>query len=460
MKKNTSLYTIFISLVATIGGLLFGFDSGVINGTVKGLESAFQLDEAGIANSVASMLLGCAVGALLTGNIADKFGRKPIMIITAIGFTISAWGSGIATSSFEFIVYRIVGGVSVGAASVLAPTYISEVAPKEIRGRLASLQQLAIVTGIFLAFLCNYLIEGQSGGVTTQWLLNFQAWRWMFWVEISPAIIFFLAAIFIPESPRYLVIVGKIDLAKKVLKKISNVNVDQLVKEIQASVLKDRKPKITDLYDKVNKRIHPILWAGIGLSVFQQFVGINVIFYYGSVLWESVGFGESESLQINVIGGAVNILSTVLAIFLIDKTGRKPLLFTGSIIMAIALLVMAFIFGGATFDPKAEKLILDHTSGIIALIAANVYVFAFGFSWGPVVWVMLGEMFNNKIRGAALSVAAGTQWFANYLITITFPLLKGVLGWTYFFYGSCALLSALFVKKILKETKGISLEEM
>ncbi|MBB1356194.1 sugar porter family MFS transporter, partial [Pseudoalteromonas sp. SR45-5] len=444
--ENTSLfYVIFISAVAAIGGFLFGFDSGVINGTVSALGNAFNSSSVATGFNVASVLLGCAFGALAAGPLADKFGRRAIMIITAIIFAISAFGSGISESSAEFIFYRLFGGLGIGAASVLAPAYIAEVAPPALRGRLATLQQLAIVLGLFAAFLSNYLIADAAGSAQNILMLDTAAWRWMFWAELVPAILFLVGVLFIPESPRYLVAQGKVDDAKAVFSKISDDNADKQISDVKSSLRSDKKPSIRDLFIDGSKKVHPIVWAGVALSVFQQFVGINVVFYYGSELWQAAGFDESQSLFINVLAGTTNIVSTFIAIALVDKVGRKPLLLVGSIGMFISLSALTYIFGSAGLD-EAGKLALSDNMGTFALIMANLFVVFFGLSWGPVVWVLLGEMFKNRIRGAALAVAASAQWIANFAITMTFPIMLANIGLAgaYGFYALSALISIFF----------------
>lgn len=459
---QTSLfYVIFISAVAAIGGFLFGFDSGVINGTVSALGNAFNSSSVATGFNVASVLLGCALGALAAGPLADKFGRRAIMIITAIIFAISAFGSGISESSAEFIFYRLFGGLGIGAASVLAPAYIAEVAPPALRGRLATLQQLAIVLGLFAAFLSNYLIADAAGSAQNILMLDIAAWRWMFWAELVPAVLFLVGVLFIPESPRYLVAQGKVDDAKAVFSKISDDNADKQISDVKRSLHSDTKPSIRDLFIDGSKKVHPIVWVGVALSVFQQFVGINVVFYYGSELWQAAGFDESQSLFINVLAGTTNIVSTFIAIALVDKVGRKPLLLVGSIGMFISLSALTYIFGSAGLD-DAGKLALSDNMGTFALIMANLFVVFFGLSWGPIVWVLLGEMFNNRIRGAALAVAASAQWIANFAITMTFPIMLANIGLAgaYGFYALSALISIFFVVKYIKETRGKTLESM
>ncbi|MBN8445337.1 MAG: sugar porter family MFS transporter [Gammaproteobacteria bacterium] len=454
-------YIIFISAIAAIGGFLFGFDSGVINGTVTALGKAFNSDAVATGFNVASVLLGCAVGALCAGPAADKYGRKPVMLLTALVFAISAWGSGDADTASAFIWYRLLGGLGIGAASVLAPAYISEVAPPAFRGRLATLQQLAIVLGLFMAFVSNYLIAAAAGGAEAVLWLELPAWRWMFWMELVPSVLFLLGVLLIPESPRFLVAQGRIAEANQVFSRICPGDEAAQIERVQQSLAGDKKPGFVDFLVKGTSKIQPIIWVGIALSVFQQFVGINVVFYYGAELWQAAGFDESQSLFINVLAGTTNIVSTFVAIALIDKVGRKPPLLVGSIGMFVTLAVLTVIFGTAGLD-AAGKLMLSDSTGTVALITANLFVVFFGISWGPVVWVLLGEMFNNRIRGAALAVAASAQWIANFAITMTFPIMLSSVGLAgaYGFYAFSALVSIFFVVRYVTETRGKQLEEM
>ena len=461
-SKENVLLIVLVCFVATIGGFLFGFDSGVINGTVDGLQSAFNSSNAGTGFNVSSMLIGCAIGAFCAGRLADKFGRRPILLIAAVFFIVSAWGSGISTTSLEFVIYRILGGLAVGAASVMTPAYISEIAPARFRGMLSSMQQVAIIFGLFCAFVSNYFLANTAGGSTELFLLDYATWRWMFWVELLPACLFLIALIFIPESPRYLVMVGKNKKAAKVLAKLYGDDIaNTKMQEIEKSLATDKhQPKLSDLLEKSTRRIRPIVWVGIGLATFQQLVGINVVFYYGAVLWQAAGFTESDSLLINIISGVVSILAVFITLFLIDKVGRKPFLLLGSIGMTVTLSVIVYVFYNAETGATGNLVLGDQ--GIVALVAANAYVFFFNLSWGPVMWVMLGEMFPNQIRGSGLAVAGFAQWIANFLITWSFPvMLTGIgLAGAYGFYALCALISVVFVFMCLNETKGKELEQM
>ncbi|MDC7806059.1 sugar porter family MFS transporter [Luteimonas sp BLCC-B24] len=460
--ENTGLI-ILISCVATIGGFLFGFDSGVINGTVDGLQRAFNSDSVGTGFNVASMLLGCAVGAFFAGRLADVFGRRSLLIVAAVLFLVSAWGSGVANGSLEFVLYRIVGGLAVGAASVMSPAYISEVSSARYRGRLATVQQIAIIGGLFAAFLSNYLLARVAGGSTAEFWGGYQAWRWMFWIEIAPAALFLVALFAIPESPRFLVARGRLAQAERVLVRLyGDVAGRRKLDEIRDSLAADQhRPKFSDLVSKVTGRVRPIVWVGIGLAVFQQLVGINVVFYYGAVLWQAVGFSENDALLINVLSGALSIGACIVSLLLVDRIGRKPLLWIGSAGMAVTLAAVTAAFATGTLGDDG-RLLLSDSMGVLALVAANLYVIFFNASWGPVMWVMLGEMFPNQIRGSGLAVAGLFQWGANFLITWTFPMLLAGIGLAgaYGLYAAAAALSVVFVLRYVHETRGRELEQM
>lgn len=484
-RTNMGLVLLTV-LVATIGGFLFGYDSGVINGTVDGLRLAFNSEDIGTGFNVASMLLGCAVGAAFAGRAADIWGRRAMMILAAIFFIVSAWGSGIATSSTEFVIYRMLGGLAVGAASVMAPAYISEIAPAHMRGRLTTIQQIAIISGLFFSFLANYLLAKTAGGSTEPLWFGFTTWRWMFWMELIPAVVFFFALFLIPESPRFLVIKGQHEKAVEVLGRLFGPKAAALkVAEIQQSLAADHKPRLSDLIDRKTGGVRMIVWAGIGLAVFQQLVGINIVFYYGAVLWQSVGLSESDALLINVLSGALSIAAVIAGLLVIDRMGRKPMLLMGSVGMAITLGLIAYAFSTGAFMAEGTQIaagtVLDNGTvyeastvltssfldltpemALLALVAANVYVMFFNFSWGPVMWVMLGEMFPNQIRGSGLAVSGFAQWIANFGITLSFPILAAEIGLTatYGFYAASALGSVFFVLVLVHETRGKELEQM
>ncbi|HET9872730.1 MAG TPA: sugar porter family MFS transporter [Propionibacteriaceae bacterium] len=448
-----------IASVAALGGFLFGYDSAVINGAVSAVSEVFDADAASLGFAVASALLGAAAGALAAGRIADHVGRLAVMKIAAVLFLLSAIGTGLAPSLWVLVVFRIVGGLGVGMASVIAPAYIAEIAPARIRGRLASLQQLAIVSGIFVSLLVDFLLARAAGGSTEDLWFGLGAWRWMFLAMSVPAIIYGILSYTIPESPRYLISKHKVSAATAILTKLLGAtNIDLKIQRIRETMERETEPSWQDLKGPSGK-IARIVWVGLLLSMFQQFVGINVIFYYSNVLWQAVGFDESSAFVITVISSVINIGTTLIAIATIDKFGRKPLLVIGSAGMTVTLATMAVIFGTARVVDGNP--VLEGAQGPIALIAANLFVVAFGMSWGPVTWVLLGEMFPNRMRAAALSLAAGGQWVANWIITVTFPGLKDVsLALAYGLYAMFALISLFFVFKFIEETKGKQLEDM
>ena len=449
-----------IASAAAMGGFLFGFDTAVINGAVGAIGEWAQVGAAQLGFSVASALIGCAFGAWFAGALAAKFGRIAVMKIAALLFFASSLGCGFVWDIWSLTIFRLIGGLAVGAASVIAPAYIAEVSPASIRGRLGSLQQLAIVTGIFVALLCDYALAAAAGGAANPLWFGLEAWRWMFMSECVPALIYGALAFKIPESPRYLVSKGRLEEAAQILEHYVGGSPSEKIAQIQETSHTEVKQSFSVLRGP-NLGLLPIVWVGLLLACFQQFVGINVIFYYSSVLWRAVGFGESESLLITVITSVTNIVVTVVAIMLIDKLGRKMLLLIGSGGMAATLGTMAYIFGTAPLDPATGQPNLVGAAGTVAIIAANLYVVFFGVSWGPVMWVMLGEMFNNKIRAYALAVAGAANWAANFVVSQTFPMLSEAgLGLAYGIYTTMALVSFVFVVRLVRETRGRELEDM
>ena len=453
-------YVIFIAGAAAMGGFLFGYDSAVINGAVTGIQKHFNVGANTTGFTVAAALLGSAVGAWFAGHAADRYGRVKVMLTAALLFFISGIGSGLAFSIWDLAAWRVVGGIAIGLASVIAPAYIAEVAPAQYRGRLGSLQQMAIVLGIFISQLANYALAQGAGGHSENKLGPLEAWQWMLMAEALPALLYGGLALIVPESPRYLIASNQHDRAVDVLLKVegSKTDVEGRIREIRSVISSEHKPGFRDLLGPSGFLL-PIVLIGIGLSVFQQFVGINVIFYYSSLLWQSVGIDESNSLLISISTSLVNIVGTVVAITVIDRVGRKPLALIGSTGMTIALLSLSWAFKHAVGTGGDAK--LSNGYATLALVGAHVYVFFFAMSWGVVVWVMLGEMFPNKIRALALSVAASFQWMANWIITQSFPSMsRWSLTGSYLIYACMAFLSILFVLRFIKETKGKSLEQM
>ncbi|SDL33654.1 MFS transporter, sugar porter (SP) family [Maridesulfovibrio ferrireducens] len=460
-KQSTSIiFVLLISAAAALGGFLFGFDTAVINGAVVALGEHFNVGPVLVGMSVSLALMGSAVGALSSGFISDRYGRVKPMLLAAVMFTASGIGSGFPFTVWDFIFWRFVGGMGIGLASAITPAYIAEISPANLRGRFGSLQQLAIVTGIFIAMLSNYILVKIAGGSASMDLwLGAETWRWMFWAEVPPALLYGFAALMIPESPRYLIGTGREREAESVLSRVLGEHVLEKIEEIKLTLRVENGSSFADLKGRFG--FTPIIWVGLGLSVLQQFVGINVIFYYGSMLWRSVGFSEENSLWITVITGVVNIVTTLVAIAFIDRVGRKPLLLLGSAGMLLTLGLLAFLFANAPLDAAGHPA-LSGSSATTALVAANLYVFCFGFSWGPVVWVLLGEMFNNRVRASALALGAGAQWVANFMVSASFPSLVewAGLGKTYSIYAFFAAVSFLFVMFFVRETRGKELEEM
>jgi sugar porter (SP) family MFS transporter len=462
LGQHATARVVLIAAAAALGGFLFGFDTAVINGAVDAVRGNFGLDATHIGFAVSCALLGSAAGAWYAGPLADRVGRVRAMQVAAVLLALSALGSGLVTGVGSLVFWRLVGGVGVGVASVIAPTYIAEISPAAVRGRLGSLQQLAIVLGIFAALLSDAWLASTAGGASHKLWFNLDAWRWMFLVAVVPALIYGSLVLGVPESPRHLVAKGRLAEAKDVLRQVlamhNDAALDAKVKDIQESLHSEYRPTLKDLRGP-RLGLLPVVWIGILLSVFQQFVGINVIFYYSSTLWHSVGFSEADSFSITVATSVVNVLVTLVAIALVDRIGRKPLLVIGSAGMVVTLGAMAWCFSQAT--GSGASLSLPAPWNMVALVAANAYVVFFGLSWGPMVWVLLGEMFPNRIRAIALAVAAAAQWLANFAITSTFPALAEMgLAFAYGLYAAFALISLIFVLKAVRETKGIELEDM
>ena len=451
---------ILVSSVAAMGGFLFGFDTAVINGAVDAIRHHFALSTTTTGLAVACALIGSAIGAWLAGGLANRLGRVRVMVIAAALFTVSSLGAGCAFSVWDFIAWRVIAGMGVGVASVIAPAYIAEVAPAHLRGRLGSLQQLAIVLGIFVALLTDFFFAHAADGASATLWLGGAAWRWMFIAGVVPSIVYGALALRIPESPRFLVGCGQRDAAAVVLREmLGDIDVDAKVAEIASSVEREHAPSLRDLRGP-RFGLLGIVWVGVALSMLQQLVGINVIFYYSTTLWHSIGLSEADAMTISVVTSIVNIAVTIVAIALVDRIGRRPLLLVGSAGMTLCLAAMAWSFAHGVETSGALR--LAPPFGTVALVAANGYVVFFGVSWGPVVWVLLGEMFSNRIRAAALAVAAAAQWGANFVVSVSFPALASTLGLaaSYAMFAAFAALSYAFVMRYIRETRGRELEDM
>lgn len=449
-----------LASTAALGGFLFGFDSAVINGAASGIKATFALSSFALGLVVSIALIGSAIGAWFAGYLAERFGRRRVMLVAAALFLLSAFGQAFPLGVYDLCLWRLIGGAGIGVASVMAPMYIAEIAPAQLRGRMGSLQQFAIVIGIFSTGLTNYLILGAAGSDSlNEWLFGIPAWRWMFLTMVIPALVYGYFAWRLPESPRYLVEIGKYDEAATVLSQIYTDDVTARVEDIRVSMQGEHKPRMSDLRGK-RFGLMPLVWIGIILSSLQQFVGINAVFYYSNTIWEAVGFSEGQAFQTSLITTGVNVAFTLVAIALVDKVGRKPLLLVGSFGMVAMLGTLTFVFGTAPIGSNGQPVLTDGPD-IVALLAFNIYVAFFAATWGPVVWVLLGEMFPNRIRAAALAVAAAAQWVANFLVSTAFPPLADIsLGLAYSVFTIFAILSIWFVIRHIHETKGVELEDM
>ncbi|WP_369029446.1 sugar porter family MFS transporter [Streptomyces adonidis] len=450
----------YISAAASLGGFLFGYDSAVINGAVTGIQHRFDVSAGQTGTIVASALLGSAFGAAVAGRLADRVGRLRVMHLAAALFAVSALGSSMPFSAWDLGAWRVVGGMAIGLASLIGPSYIAEVAPADHRGRLASFQQAAIVLGITASQLVNWAIAQGADGKSENPLGPLHAWQWMLMAAVVPALAYWFLTLRIPESPHFLVATGRLVQARAALRDLggTQTGTDDRIAEIQHALRTGHKPRVRDLLDG-RFGLLPIVWAGIGLAVFQQLVGINVIFYYSSLLWQSVGIDQSSSLLISLSTSIINIVGTVVAMLLIDRVGRRPLALTGSLGMAVSLAFAAWAFSYRT--GSGSTLSIPDAQGTVALIAAHAFVFFFAVSWGVVLWVMVGEMFPLRIRAAAMSVATAANWIANWAVTESFPRMSDwSLSSTYGLYACFALLSFVFVAGLVRETNGRKLEEM
>ncbi|PXW32629.1 UNVERIFIED_CONTAM: sugar porter (SP) family MFS transporter [Williamsia faeni] len=449
-----------VTVAAAVGGFLFGFDSSVVNGAVDSIGDHFELNHFMKGFSVAIALLGCALGAWFAGRLADIWGRKKVMLLGSALFTVSSIGTGLAFSVPDLLFWRVIGGLGIGIASVIAPAYIAEIAPATYRGALGSLQQLAITMGIFIALLSDALLADSAGSASSDLWFGIEAWRWMFMVGVVPALVYGVCALTIPESPRYLVGSNLDQEAARILTEVTG-EADPLarVKEIRLTLKRESSVSIKDIRGP-SFGLHPLVWVGIWIAVLQQFVGINAIFYYSTTLWQSVGFSESESFRTSVITALINVVMTFAAILFVDRIGRRKLLLIGSVGMFIGLLLACIAFTQQV--GSGDDITLPDDWGVVALIGANLFVVAFAATWGPVMWVMLGEMFPNRIRGVALGICTAVNWLANFTISLLFPELNSVLGlaWIYGFFAFCAFISWFYVHYKVPETKGMELEDM
>ena len=499
IKMNKS-YTILISLIVALGGFLLGFDSAVISGAVKGVTVYFEMTDTMLGFAVGCVIFGAMAGNLLAGPMADKFGRKRVLIIVAALFAISASWSALATGYTEFIIARIIGGVGIGGAILIAPIYIAEIAPPKLRGSLVSFNQLNIVIGISVAYFSNYFLVNMEG----------ESWRWMLGVEAIPAIIYFLALWTVPRSPRWLILkLNKVNLAQKTLQKIGGEEYAEItIAEIQRGLAKkEEKGKFSNLFQT---KYATIMIIALGIAFFQQITGINAIFYYAPTIFEQAGGSTDSSFLQAIVVGLTNLVFTLVAIWLIDKLGRKPLLLIGTTFMTIALLMAAFAFNNATYDfnettlkkiesPEIRNALADlegksfegqaalfteiepklnseqfldfkrnqitnfiQINATLVLIAILLYVAAFAISLGPVMWALISEVFPSKIKGIAISVVGFFNSLVSFSVTQVFPWELSNLGptTTFAIYALLSFFAILFVYKFVIETKGKTLEEV
>lgn len=436
-------FVTLVSMVSALGGLLFGFDTAVVSGAIGFMEEHFDLTKLQVGWAVSSLIIGCIVGAAMSGILGDRFGRKRVLIAAAILFIISSIGSAIPESFSGFIIARIIGGIGIGITSTLCPLYNAEIAPAKFRGRLVALNQLAIVTGIFLTYFVNLWISGFGDSA---WTVT-NAWRWMFGVGVVPGLLFLVLLFFVPESPRWLIKQGRAAAALPILLRIHG---EELAKKEVLDIKQSFEQESGSIKQLFSPGLRIALIVGVGLAFLQQVTGINAVMYYAPEIFKATGAGTNASLVQTILVGFINFLFTIVALWLIDKVGRKALLLVGSASMAICLLVIGIAFQ------------TGHTTGPLVLVFILLYVASFAISLGPVVWVIMSEIFPNRIRGKATAIAAMVLWAADYLVSQTFPPLLGSAGpaATFWIYGAMALIAFLFTWRIVPETKGKSLEEI
>ncbi len=450
---------IVASVSAAVGAFLFGFDSSVINGAVDAIASGFQLSAFLKGFAVAIALLGCAVGAWYAGQLSDRLGRKKVMLIGAVLFFASSIGSAFCGSVWDLMVWRVVGGFGIGVASVMTPSYISEIAPAKMRGSLTSVNQLAITIGIFAALLSDELLQNSAGGAAKAAFFGMSAWRWMFLVGVVPSVVYAVVSFLLPESPRYLVRAGKNDQARDILHNMGEPDPEKKVKDIKDSIQEEDRTSFADIKGP-RLGLRPLVWVGIILAALQQLVGINAIFYYSSTLWKSVGFSTADAFKTSVITSVINVVMTFVAILFVDKFGRRLLLLIGSCGMFLGLGMAALAFFNST--KVNGEITLPGSWGIVALIGANLFVIFFAATWGPIVWVLLAEMFPNRQRSYALAIGTVSNWLANFVVTVLFPYLSNRigLGYLYGIFAAFAVISFWFVLSMIPETTGQELEDM
>ena len=439
LPAQSTLYAYLVSIVAAVSGLLFGFDIAVINGAIIFLRQQFGLSEVQTEVAASSLLIGCVFGATVAGWLSDRYGRRRILILSAMLFAVSALGAALPRNLDEFVVARFIGGLAVGVASVLAPLYIAEVSPPHIRGRLVALNQMTIVTGILLAYLVNWSLSfvGPTG------------WRWMFASAAVPAVAFFIALFFVPESPRWLVERGMETVALGILSRVSGATRARAELEEIREAIAAESGTLSELFQPGLRRA---MLIGIALAILQQITGINTVLFYGSIIFKERVGGQTESAAIgaNVFIGLVNFLATIIALWIIDKTGRRLLLMFSAGVMAVCQLALGAAF---LIQPPPAALVL----GIMLVLLA-----AFAVGLGPGVWVVLAEIFPTRVRGRAMSIATVSLWIACVVLTMTFlSLAKAItISGAFWLYGFWCLVMYIIVWRFTPETKGKTLEEI
>ncbi|OFY00431.1 MAG: MFS transporter [Bacteroidetes bacterium GWE2_41_25] len=438
MKNRTNSRVFFWSIIVALGGFLFGFDTAVISGVEKHIQELFQLSSFMHGFTISSALIGTVTGALISGRPADRYGRKPILFLIAGLYVVTAIGSALSNNLSSFIIFRFFGGIGIGASSVVGPTYIAEISPAKIRGRMTALFQFNVIFGIMIAYVSNYFLRDVGS----------EPWRFMLGVAGIPSFIFFSLLFLIPESPRYLIKIGKIAIAKLILEKIEVSSIDEEIEEIRLSMMKgenNKQPLFSRVYFK------PISIAFL-VAMFNQFSGINAILYYAPRIFELSGLSNSDSLFQSILIGITNSIFTMVGLVLIDRVGRKILLISGSIGMSICLGLVARAFYTNEF------------SGYGLLVFLLLYIVFFGFSTGAVIWVLIAEIFPNRVRGKGQSLGSFTHWFFAALITFLFPVVAKTshsgVGYGFMFFSVMMIIQAIVVWKYFPETKGITLEEL
>ncbi len=438
MKSSYNFrYILTISFISALGGLLFGFDISVISGALPFITPYFHLTEWSKGFAVSSLYLGCMAGCLIAGKVADRFGRKPGLIASAFLFAVSALGVALSHNLFWFIALRIVGGLGVGMASALSPMYIAEIAPAKIRGRMVSINQLTIVLGILLTYYVNYLLADHPVG-----------WRFMFGVGLISSLLFMIGMFFVPESPRWLLSTGRMNKSRQILEKIGGRSyADKVTEQVEQAGEERTIQKWSVLFDK---RIFPVLLVGIGLAVYQQFCGINVVFFYAPDIFSKTGAGVESQLLQTIAVGATNLIFTLVAMWLIERAGRRGLMRFGSIALAVCYIIIGFLLHDIAGN------------GLWLLMFILLAIASYAVSLAPVTWVLISEIFPNRIRSAGVSVSTFFLWLSTYILTLTFPVIMDKFGGytAFWIYAGICILGFFFVQFKVKETKGKTLEEM